>query len=79
MRMSVGGNRSSWSWCTTITSLACVVRWHVVPLELTLKWANTMRHVDKADARGYCGTRERSIEMAEAAIDALAQAAKRAS
>lgn len=44
-------------------------RWCVAPIDHVLKWNRNV--TDVPFSKGFSGTRERAIEMAEAAIDAL--------
>jgi hypothetical protein len=47
-------------------------RWCVAPIEHVLKWNRNV--TDVPFSKGFSGTRERAIEMAEAAIEALKKA-----
>lgn len=44
-------------------------RWVAAPFEIVRKW--NRGPADIPEAKGYCGSRERAIEMAEAAVEAL--------
>ena len=50
-------------------------RWAVAPLEHILKWNRNV--TDVPFSKGFSGTRERAVEMAEAAIEALKKADRR--